>query len=125
VVGGLPAGFRPSPPEIDVDVWANNYPDPRDTRSSRYLRAMGRLKPGVTLDSVRAEMKAISARLEAAYPKEDGGLAAVVLPLRQALTADSRSPLLLLLAASGLLLAIACANVGSLLVARGVARTPE
>lgn len=125
VVGVLPAGFRPSPPEIDVEVWANNYPDPRDTRSSRYLRAMGRLKHGVTLDAVRAEMKAISARLEAAYPKEDGGLAAVVLPLRQALTADSRSPLLLLLAASGLLLAIACANVGNLLVARGIARSPE
>ena len=125
VVGVLPAGFRPSPPEIDVEVWANNYPDPRDTRGSRYLRAMGRLKPGVTVDSVRAEMRAISARLEAAYPKEDGGLTAVVLPLRRALTADSRSALLLLLAASVLLLAIACANVGNLLVARGAARSSE
>jgi putative ABC transport system permease protein len=125
VIGVLPAGFRPSPPEIDVDVWANNYPDLRDTRSSRYCRALGRLRPGVSLEAARAEMRGISARLDAAYPREDGGMTAVVLPLRRALTADSRSPLLLLLAASGVLLAIASANVGNLLVARGVARGPE
>ena len=125
VIGVLPAGFRPAPPEIDVDVWANNSADPRDSRDSRYLRAMGRLKPGVTFEEARAEMKAISSRLAASYPKENEGMTAVVLPLRDALTADTRVPLLFLLAASGLLLLIACANLGNLLVARGVARIPE
>ncbi len=125
IVGVLPAGFRAAPPEIDVDVWANNSPDPSDSRSSRYLRAMGRLKPGVSLGQARAEMKAISARLEAAYPKEDGNETAVLLPLRRALTADTRTPILMLMGAAALLLLIACANLGNLLVARGIARTPE
>jgi putative ABC transport system permease protein len=125
VIGVLPAGFHAAPPEIDVEVWGNNSLDPHDTRGARYLRAMGRLKPGVTLAQARAEMNAISARLEAAYPKNDANMAAVVLPLRQAMTADSRAPLLLLMGAATLLLLIACANLGNLLVARGVARTPE
>jgi putative ABC transport system permease protein len=125
VIGVLPAGFHAAPPEIDVEVWANNSLDPHDTRGSRYLRAMGRLKAGVTLGQARAEMKAISARLEAAYPKNDGNMTAVVLPLRRAMTADTRTPLLLLMGAATLLLLIACANLGNLLVARGVARTSE
>src|SRR5437762_9147989 len=125
VIGVLPAGFRAAPPELDVELWANNSLDPRDTRGSRYLRAIARLKAGVTLPQARAEMKAISARLEAEYPKNDGNMAAVVLPLRRAMTADTRAPLLLLMGAATLLLLIACANLGNLLVARGVARTPE
>lgn len=125
VIGVLSKGFVPAPPELDGDIWANNSPDARDTRSSRYMRATGRLKPGVTLAAARAEMKAISAQLAAAYPKEDEGETCNVLPLRDALTADTRAPLLLLWSASGLLLLIACANLGNLLVARGVARTPE
>jgi putative ABC transport system permease protein len=125
VIGVLPAGFRAAPPELDVEVWANNSLDPHDTRGARYLRAIGRLKAGVTLGEARAEMKAISARLEAEYPKNDGNMAAVVVPLRRAMTADTRAPLLLLMGAATLLLLIACANLGNLLVARGVARTPE
>src|SRR5215471_1629405 len=125
VIGVLPAGFRAAPAEIDVEVWANNSPDPRDSRTSRYLRVMGKLKPGVTLSRARAEMKAISARLEAAYPKDNDKMAAGLLPLRRAMTTDTRAPLLLLAGAAGLLLLIACANLGNLLVARGVARAPE
>src|SRR5262249_13323472 len=123
--GVLPSGFRAAPAEIDVELWANNSPDPRDSRSARYLRAMGKLAPGVSLSQARAEMKTISARLEAAFPKENGKLAAFLLPLRRAMTADTRAPLLLLAGAAGLLLLIACANLGNLLVARGVARSPE
>src|SRR5205823_9247184 len=98
VIGVLPAGFRAAPVEIDVEVWANNSPDPRDTRGSRYLRVLGRLKPGVPLAQARAEMKTISARLETAFPKEDGNETAVVLPLRRAVTADRRGAVLLLVA---------------------------
>jgi predicted permease len=100
VIGVLPAGFRAAPPELDVELWANNSLDPHDTRGSRYLRALGRLKAGVTLPQARAEMKAISARLEAEYPKNDGNMAAIVLPLRRAMTADTRAPLLLMGAAT-------------------------
>ena len=125
VIGVLPAGFRAAPAEIDVDLWANNSPDKRDSRSSRYLRAMGRLKPGVPLSQARAEMKTISARLETAFPQENGKMTAVLLPLKRAMTADTRAPILLLAGAAGLLLLIACANLGNLLVARGVARAPE
>src|SRR5262249_60807481 len=88
VIGVLPAGFRAAPAEIDVELWANNSPDPRDSRSSRYLRAMGKLAPGVSLSQARAEMKTISARLEAAFPKENGKLAAFLLPRPRAMAAD-------------------------------------
>jgi putative ABC transport system permease protein len=124
VVGVLPAGFR-GPAELDVELWGNIYPDTGSGRTARYLRAMGRLRPTVTLEQARAELRAISAELERRYPEENDGMVAIATPLREQLVGDVRAQLHLLLAASGLVLLIACANLSNLGLARGVARSRE
>ncbi len=124
VIGVLPEGFRP-PGELDADVWANNALDPRDTRGSRYLRVIARLKPGITIPGARSEMATISRRLADAYPATNAGMEAEVTPLRDALVGEARTPLLLLLAAAGLVLLIGCGNLSNLLIVRGIARRRE
>ncbi|HEY7686431.1 MAG TPA: ABC transporter permease [Gemmatimonadales bacterium] len=124
VIGVLPVGLRP-PGELNVEVWANNALDPRDTRGSRYLRVMARLKPGVTVEQARAEMATISQRLATTYPATNAGMETVVTPLRDSLVGEARRPLLLLLAAAGLVLLIACGNLSNLLIVRGTGRTRE
>ena len=124
VVGVLPAGFRGFD-ELDAELFANVWFDSTDGRTARYLRAVARLKPGVTLEQARAEMRAVHGRLAALYPREDGDQEAVVTPLRDNLVRDSRTALLLLFTASALVLLIACANIANLLLARGLARSRE
>lgn len=85
VIGVLPREFR-GPGELDADLWANNSLDQRDTRGSRYLRVIARLKPGVTI--ARTEMATISARLAAAYPATNARMEAVLHPLRETLVGD-------------------------------------
>ena len=84
-----------------------------------------KLKPGVTLDQARAEMKTIAARLEKAYPDTNGKETAVVTPLLENLVGKYRTNLTLLLGAVGLVLLIACANLANLFAARGAARARE
>jgi len=133
VVGVLPAGLV-APATADVwtaaphDVPAAGVPipvDPRTLRDARYIRVLGRLRPGVPLAAARAEMDAIAATLARAHPdaNRDGGIALV--PLQELLTTRSRSTLLLLLGVFGLVLAVACANLSQLLLARGLRRRRE
>jgi predicted permease len=89
------------------------------------LYAWGKLKPGVTVAQARTEMKAIAARLEKAYPDTNGQETAVVTPLLENLVGKYRTNLGLLLAAVGLVLLIACANLANLFAARGAARARE
>lgn len=83
------------------------------------LHAIGRLKPGVTLEQVRADMERIYTGLRAAYPDNRTGVSALVMPFRQLEVGDFRAGLWALLAATGFVLAIACANVASLFITRG------
>jgi len=85
----------------------------------------GKLKPGVTLEQARTEMKGIAARLEKTYPDTNGNETAVVTPLLENLVGKYRTNLGLLLGAVGLVLLIACANLANLFAARGAARTRE
>jgi predicted permease len=124
VVGVLPPGLQP-PGELAGELWIANDPDPRDTRSSRYMRALARLAPEVTVERARAEMRGLSAALALQHPKENGGQTAIVVPLREALVGTARQPLLLLLAAAVVLLLITCANLAGLLLARGLGRRRE
>ncbi len=122
------------PPQVtspqDTDVWVSmmrrsNNPAWMDRSHHPMIYVWGKLKPGVTVDQARTEMKGIAARLEKTYPDTNGGETAVVTPLLDNLVGKYRTNLGLLLGAVGLVLLIACANLANLFAARGAARARE
>ncbi|HVI82120.1 MAG TPA: ABC transporter permease [Chthoniobacterales bacterium] len=122
------------PPEMtspqDTDAWLSmmrrsNNPVWMMRMIHPMIYVWGKLKPGVTLEQARSEMKTIAARLEKAYPETNGKETAVVKPLLENLVGKYRTNLTLLLGAVGLVLLIACANLANLFAARGAARARE
>jgi len=114
----------------DTDVWLSimrrsNIPAWMDRSHHPMIYVWGKLKPGVTVDQARTEMKGIAARLEKTYPDTNGGETTVVTPLLDNLVGKYRTNLGLLLGAVGLVLLIACANLANLFAARGAARARE
>ncbi|MBI3886375.1 MAG: ABC transporter permease [Opitutae bacterium] len=127
VIGVMPADlvtprnaefWIPITPLSDNQIW-------QDRGNNPGLFALGRLKPGVTLEQARADLKAIGLRINRDFPAETANLLPYVEPLVDSLTKNYRSSLWLLSAAVSLLLLVACTNVASLQFARGLSRENE
>jgi putative ABC transport system permease protein len=112
-----------SQPQIWIPLVWNDAE--RAVRGNHNYLVIGRLKPGVDLKQVQAEMNTISTRLENQYPEDDKGWGAKVVPLREQLVGDVRPALMILLGAVGFVLLIACANVANLVLVKTLARKKE
>jgi putative ABC transport system permease protein len=95
------------------------------SREVQYFQVIARLDSGVTIDQANADLRAIGDRLARDFPDTNGGEWAEATAFHELLVGDIRGALLMLLGAVGFVLLIACANVASLLLARGTARRRE
>jgi putative ABC transport system permease protein len=129
IVGVAPQGFQNLAGE--VDLWLTHSWDPVELRQAAWarrahnVRAVARLRPGVSTTQAESELKSIAAHLQALYPETNKLMGAGLTPLREWVVGDIGRTLVLLLGAVGFVLLIACSNVANLMLARASSRIQE
>jgi putative ABC transport system permease protein len=121
IVGVMPASFRF--PERGVDLWSpSGFARSRDLT---WYSAVGRLKPGSTIEQARANLASVQAELGREFPRPDGEITCAIEPLKESTIGGVRGSLWMVFGAVSLLLFIACTNVAALLLSRTAARRQE
>ncbi len=127
VIGVLPGGFS-FPVGLRAELWVPLAltPEEKSTRSVHWLNPVARLKRGVTRTQAQNELSLIARRRERSYPASNSGQGALVVPLAEVVAQRSGSHvLLILLAVTGCILLLACANVAAMILARATERRRE
>lgn len=123
VVGVMPPGF--AAPERRVELWIPWHISTESARDQHYLGAIARLKDGISLKQAEEQLNAVAQELSAQYPATNAGWRVELSPLSVETVGSAATVLWILLAAVGLVLLVACANVALLTLMRGLDRQDE
>lgn len=125
VIGVMPAGFQYP---LRAEIWVPFRFSARDLETQRgahYIDLVARLKPGVSLEQARENLRSVAARLARDFPRTNRETSASVHPLREAMVGSVRQSMFVLLGAVGMVLLIVCVNIASLVLIRALGRGRE